>query len=71
MIALAEVQPSQSRLSHEWESVTADSYIVDVRPISQEDTASGFCEVFKYALKSSDMEDSRHLARLRRSEGNG
>ena len=56
MIALAEVQPSQSRLSHEWESVTADSYIVDVRPISQEDTASGFCEVFKYALKSSDME---------------
>lgn len=56
MIALAEVEPSQSRLSHEWESVTGDSYIVDVRPISQEDTASGFCEVFKYALKSSDME---------------
>ena len=56
MIALAEAEPSQSRLSHEWESVTGDSYIVDVRPISQEDTASGFCEVFKYALKSSDME---------------
>jgi hypothetical protein len=56
MIALAEVEPSQDRLSREWHAVTGDSYVVDVRPISQEDPASGFVEVFKYAVKASDME---------------
>jgi hypothetical protein len=29
---------------------------VDVRPIDQADPASGFLEVFKYALKFSDMQ---------------
>lgn len=56
MIALAEVEPSQERLSREWHAVTGDSHVVDVRPISQEDPASGFIEVFKYAVKASDME---------------
>lgn len=55
MIALAENQPDQDALSREWHNITGDSYIVDVRPISQEDPASGFVEVFKYAVKFSDQ----------------
>ena len=55
MIALAENQPDQDSLSREWHNITGDSFIVDVRPISQEDPASGFMEVFKYAVKFSDQ----------------
>ena len=55
MIALAEVQPDQAELSREWQDITGDSFIVDVRPISSEDPASGFIEVFKYAVKFSDQ----------------
>jgi len=56
MVALASSSPDRYRLSHEWESITGDSFIVDVRPIDQEDPVSGFLEVFKYALKFSDMD---------------
>jgi len=56
MIALAEVEPSSEKLSREWHEITGDSFIVDVRPISQEDPVSGFIEVFKYAVKFSDQE---------------
>jgi hypothetical protein len=55
MIALAEVQPDQGELSREWHGITGDSFVVDVRPISQDDPASGFIEVFKYAVKFSDQ----------------
>ena len=55
MIALAENQPDQQALSREWHNITGDSFIVDVRPISQEDPVSGFMEVFKYAVKFSDQ----------------
>ena len=56
MIALAESQPDAEQLSREWHEITGDSFIVDVRPISQEDPVSGFVEVFKYAVKFSDQE---------------
>lgn len=56
MIALAEAQPDQDELAKEWHQITGDSFIVDVRPISQEDPVSGFIEVFKYAVKFSDQE---------------
>lgn len=56
MIALAESMPDAERLSREWHEITGDSFIVDVRPISQEDPVSGFIEVFKYAVKFSDQE---------------
>lgn len=56
MIALAEQQPDQDQLASEWRNITGDSFIVDVRPIDQEDPASGFVEVFKYAVKFSDQE---------------
>lgn len=62
MIALAENSPDQAALSAEWLNITGDSFIVDVRPISQDDPASGFIEVFKYAVKFSDQvpEDTVH-----------
>lgn len=50
--------PKRSKLSLDWKKITGDSFIVDVRPISQ-DAASGFVEVFKYALKFSDMTPSQ------------
>jgi hypothetical protein len=56
MIALSEVQPDQAALSAEWLEITGDSFIVDVRPISQEDPVSGFLEVFKYAVKFAEQE---------------
>ncbi len=55
MIALATEQPDVDALSREWHEITGDSFIVDVRPISQADPVSGFIEVFKYAVKFSDQ----------------
>lgn len=55
MIALAENQPDQSALASEWHNITGDSFIVDVRPIDENDPASGFVEVFKYAVKFSEQ----------------
>lgn len=56
MVALAPQAPDALRLAAEWRNITEDSFIVDVRPIDQADPASGFLEVFKYALKFSDMD---------------
>jgi hypothetical protein len=56
MVAMSECEPDQAELAREWHAITGDSFIVDVRPIDLADPASGFLEVFKYALKFSDME---------------
>lgn len=56
MIWLCEEKPSASQLSREWLEITGDSYIVDVREFYGESVVDGFLEVFKYALKFSDME---------------
>jgi hypothetical protein len=56
MVAMACEMPNKDRLSKEWHDITGDSFIVDVRPIDEADPASGFLEVFKYALKFSDMQ---------------
>lgn len=63
MIILAASQPSQSDLSAEWLSITGDSMIVDCRPITGDPT-EGFMEVFKYAVKFSDLTlaDNWHAA---------
>lgn len=53
-------QAKDSRLSKEWLAVTGDSFIVDIRPI-QGDPAEGFIEVFKYALKFSDLSPQENL----------
>lgn len=63
MVWLCHETPDQEKLSREWLNLTGDSYIVDVRPFSdQEDITGGFLEVFKYAVKFSDLplEDNWH-----------
>ena len=55
MVAMSHEQPDQQALRDEWQELTGDSWSCDVRPIEVEDAASGFLEVFKYALKFSDM----------------
>lgn len=64
MIWLCEVPPNQTLLSREWESLTGDSFVVDVRPLS--DPVEGFIEVCKYALKFSDLSlaDNYHAFRV-------
>jgi hypothetical protein len=48
--------PDQATLRAEWQEITGDSHIVDVTPFkNQEDIVGGFLEVFKYAVKFSDM----------------
>lgn len=46
---------NQDKLIEEWRSITGDSYICDIRRI-KDDPAKGFLEVFKYALKFSELE---------------
>lgn len=58
-----EVSPDAHALSDQWKNITGDSFIVDVRPFTdQDDLLSGFLEVFKYAVKFSDLplEDNWH-----------
>lgn len=53
ILVLAVDPPAQRDLRAEWEQITGDSFMCDVRPI--EDPVSGFCEVFKYAVKFSEL----------------
>lgn len=56
MVWLCHEVPDAVKLSSEWQGWTGDSYIVDVRPFHhQDDVVSGFLEVFKYALKFSEL----------------
>lgn len=70
MIALAEFQPDQVELAREWQAITGDSFIVDVLPISSDDPASGFIEVFKYAVKFGDQPhaDTLHAFQMLRGK---
>lgn len=63
MVWLCHEAPNAEKLSSEWLHFTGDSYIVDVRPFEdQDDVLGGFLEVFKYAVKFSDLplEDNWH-----------
>ena len=62
MVVLAENLPCEDykegtlgALSAAWHNITGDSFMVNVKPISQADPATGFVEVFKYAVKFSDQ----------------
>lgn len=62
-IWLCEEAPDKFALSEQWKAITGDSFIVDVKPFHQgEDVIGGFLEVFKYAVKFSDLplEDNWH-----------
>lgn len=53
---LCETPPDQMSLSEQWKAITRDSHIVDVRPFHEgQDVVEGFLEVFKYAVKFSDL----------------
>lgn len=55
MIWLCENEPDSAKLSEEWLALTGDSYIVDIRECYGDSLVDAFLEVFKYALKFSDM----------------
>lgn len=58
MFALAESWIDRDRLINEWQQITGDSHIVDVRRLKKDPVlgyAKAFAEVCKYALKFSDM----------------
>jgi len=60
--ALVTDSIDQKTLSAEWLKATGDSYIVDVRPIGQiQEPIKGFLEVFKYALKFSDLTPAQQV----------
>lgn len=63
LVVLAVECPSQTDLRAEWEAITQDSFMCDVRPIT--DPVSGFCEVFKYALKFSELSPGDNWAAFR------
>lgn len=53
---LCKESPNPQKLSAEWKSITGDSFIVDVTEFhNQDDVIGGFLEVFKYAVKFSDL----------------
>ena len=65
IVVLLNSYIDRKKLSEEWEKITGDSKIVDIRQLKPSDDGSmvdAFCEVFKYALKFSELslEDNFH-----------
>ena len=54
MLVASKEPIDQYALSREWKAITGDSFIVDSRPVYG-DPIDSFCEVFKYAVKFSDL----------------
>lgn len=72
-IVLLDDYIDQKALSLEWEKITKDSKIVDIRKITRGDDGSmikGLLEVFKYALKFSTLakEDNYHAYKTLRGQ---
>lgn len=62
IIVLHRSEIDQERLSVEWQGITGDSFIVDVRPLQHpEEPARDFVEVFKYALKFGSLSHEDQL----------
>ena len=56
LIALCTTTPNHQPLVDEWQDITGDSFIVDIRPFNDIDNPeTAFMEVFKYTLKFSTM----------------
>ncbi len=65
-------QAATYRLRSEWEQITGDSFMCDIRPIVADNDlpddidphAGGFAEVFKYAMKPSELGPDLHIEAL-------
>jgi hypothetical protein len=60
---MCEEAPDYVQLRHQWHKITGDSKVVHVQPFyNQDQLVEGFLEVFKYAVKFSDLplEDNWH-----------
>lgn len=68
-IWLCHTAPDASKISQEWHDQTGDSFIVDVKQLDMTDPVGAFCEVFKYALKFSDLSDADRLHAYRTLKG--
>ena len=67
---LCKEAPDRKALSEQWKRITGDSFIVDVRPFHEEqDVIGGFLEVFKYAVKFSDLPLADNWEGFKRLEG--
>lgn len=56
MVVLCETAIDPVAIKREWESITGDSFMIDVRPFDRnQEPAQGFMEVFKYAVKFGDL----------------
>ena len=67
MILLVDDWIDKDKLSDEWKAITGDSFVIDVRrvrpskvdvdtmEVKQEDYSEGFMEVFKYAMKFTEL----------------
>ena len=69
-IWLCEEEPSQIKLSEEWDKITGDSYIVNIKPMDMTNPVKAFCEVFKYSVKFSDQpqDDTWHCYQTLRNK---
>ena len=66
---LCREAPDPYKLSEEWDALTGDSYLVDVRQVNMLDPVKSFCEVFKYAVKFSDLPNNLRLEAFRNLQG--
>lgn len=56
------------KMSDEWRKITGDSFVVDIRMLKG-DISEAFLEVFKYALKFSDMDLDQNFYAYRKLKG--
>lgn len=76
-VVLLDSYMDQKALSEEWKAITGDSFVVGItklKPKKTQDIADAFLEVFKYALKFSEMDlednlDAYHQLKGKRLQG--
>jgi hypothetical protein len=68
-IWLCHEKPDEFKLSEEWRVITGDSFIVDVTKLDDADPVKAFCEVFKYAVKFSDLANEHRLHAFKTLQG--
>lgn len=71
MLVLLDRYVDQKALSAEWKSITGDSFVVGINRLDPDaEPIEAFVEVFKYALKFSDLTPSQiwHAARTLRGQ---